>query len=119
LPRREGGYEQESISLRYGGKNLFGPNVTYEYISQKLGAGAKIMSARVDDALIQSGNLDLVEPLFVITGEGNLQVQATKSPPNIRRDSLLICLVDIENQAFFANPSDLQTAKSEGVSTAS
>jgi NhaP-type Na+/H+ or K+/H+ antiporter len=119
LPRREGGYEQESISLRYGGKNLFGPNVTYDYISQKLGAGAKIMSARVDEALIQSGNLDLVEPLFVITGEGNLQVQATKSPPNIRRDSLLICLVDIENQAYFANPSDLQTAKSEGVSTAS
>ena len=82
-----------SISLRLGGRDLFGKEVNFNYLTLRFSTGASIVGLKVSDVSALMKKMDVIVPLFLIKGAGEdkeLVIWTTDNPPTLQTGTTLI-----------------------------
>jgi hypothetical protein len=93
LPRQTAP-DESYVSLKLGGQNLFGTNITYEYLAIRFSTGAAIHTLKVDNLKSYQEKRDKIESLFTITSDGKLNIRRTNEPPQVYEGYTVIGLIN-------------------------
>lgn len=94
LPHQRISEKADSVPLRLGGNNLFGHNVTYEYLSARFRDGANLEAIPIDDMDEFREWQSQIVPMFLVTRDGRLVVWTANNPPPYEVGQTLIGLID-------------------------
>ena len=90
--------EEETIPIHLRGRILFGPDINYNYLSQRVESGASIKKTPITEEFnyekFRSLYGDTAVPLFLIRDKIHLEVFATDNPPSPQPGDVLVSLVD-------------------------
>ncbi len=85
--------DENDISQELSGRQLFGDDVTYDYINQLIANGAQIETLAVDDVPVAEAQLrNGMLPLFSVTQDQELNVWTNAEPPPLNPGDRVIAL---------------------------
>lgn len=93
LPRQNVS-EDTNVLFKLGGQNMFGTNITYEYLATRFNMGAALHTLSIDDMKAYQENSDMIEPLFTITDDRKLVLRRTNEPPQVYEGYTVIGLIE-------------------------
>ena len=89
---------KRSVSQHLRGRLLFGPGITYTYLTERFASGAVLKTTNLTPEFDYDAFMayygDTAVPLFLIDGSGKLLMFTTDNLPTPRPNQRLISLVD-------------------------
>ncbi len=98
----------EQFAMRYGGRTLFGEEITYEYLGLRFSTGASLFELECQSADTFASKRHLIVPMFLIRGS-DLIMWTMENPPQIQAKDRLIGLIDKADENEFVTKDQLTT----------
>lgn len=95
LPRQRTQIQTKNIAFKLGGRNLFGSGVTFDFLSNRFNAGARLEFISVNNVRNVTDLFeDVLTPLFIITDSNDLIICTEDNSPAIQIGQRLLCVVE-------------------------